>query len=108
MSLFGRKPQRWLGEGKRKGWLVVDGHSFAITDIELVGSRILLRAVAPGPKPAGSGTITIFGRDGRGIGQGGTVEWRSASKYDLAIIDCYIRLKTVDADPLFEEEMRHR
>ena len=53
------------------GHFVIAGMSFPIHGIELREGRIWFLASRPGPFDCPGGPVTIFGEDGRGIGQGG-------------------------------------
>lgn len=55
------------------GHLVVGGVRFPILGVELRDGRIWLLASREGPFEHPGGPVTIFGEDGRGIGQGSGV-----------------------------------
>jgi hypothetical protein len=51
------------------GHVVIGGHRFEITGVELRGGEVRLTIPMP-PGPGCCGPITVFGADGRGLWQG--------------------------------------
>lgn len=60
-----------FGEPGGGAYVVIDGHQFPILRIRLSDGVTQLVYEVRGPLPALSGSITVFGDDGRGVWQGG-------------------------------------
>jgi hypothetical protein len=61
------------------GHIVCEGITFPVERVELRHGQIEITATRWGPvRPVDGGPVTIFGSDGQGICQGGTMSWREA------------------------------
>ena len=52
-----------------------DGITVPVAQVVLRGGRVRITARRPGPVRAAEGPVAIFGEDGQGICQGGTLSW---------------------------------
>jgi len=80
-----------------RGTLVCAGITFNVIGVILRDSKILLVASTPGPTPQfRNEPVTIFGEDGKGIGQGGLLNLdRPARRGDTVTITFELTLNAI-------------
>lgn len=78
------------------GHIVCEGITVPVARVELYGGEIVITATRPGPVPAvEGGPVAIFGSDGRGICQGGSLSWQAARDGDLLEAKVWLRMDKV-------------
>jgi len=82
-----------------KGTVVIDGRSFPIRDLRLVGGSLEVEFPISGPQPSFVGPVTVYGEDGQGCWQGNDWSFEDAFVPDGATWICHYRLTLYQVRP---------
>lgn len=81
---------------ERLGTLVVGGRAYPIVSLALARGRLEMRGVLPGPSEAiEASPVAVFGADGQGVCQGGSLTLPAAGESEEAEVTVYLRVDTI-------------
>jgi hypothetical protein len=81
---------------ERLGTLVVGGRAYPITSLALARGRLEMRGELPGPSEAiEASPVAVFGADGQGVCQGGSLTLPAASRDETAEVTVYLQVDAI-------------